>query len=245
MSQAAAPPLAPVEEAVVDHRLFSPLLPEEEALASKESGEPVETATEARVKALMAELELTVALKALTSSPGALVLLDGGFVHFRARAQAAFGRLAEAVTGGAGVLVGVIEEVSSRLLSEAVGELWPAVRPFDREVLYGCLMVGEAFVVESELGKEEGTGTIFARFGAHPQPVAFDYLRVQEEEVLNSLGMLRALTPANERGVPAPVDLADRYVRLTLAEVEQLVTAAVPAALREVFLTAHRARRAL
>lgn len=245
--QAVALPLPPVGEPAVGHRLFSPLLPEERAVLEAAGGaQPAETAAELRVKALMAELELTVALEAAGRVRGALTLLDGGFVHFRARAAAPFARLTEAVAAGAGVLIGVIEEVSSRLLGEAVGDLWPAGHcPYDREILYGCLEVGEAFVVGPGLSKGEGTGTVFARFGAHPQPVAFDFLRVQEEAVLAALGMLRALTPGDGRGVPAPVDLADRYVRLTAAEVEQLVAAAVPAALRELLLTAHRTRRAL
>lgn len=246
--QAVALPLWTGAQPVVAHRLFSPLLPGERELleAQQEGDQPREVAAELRVKQLMAELELEVGREAVTRTNEGLILLDGGFVHFRARAAEAFARLASAAKKSGVLLVGVIEEVSSRLLSEAVAALWPQESPpYDREILYGCLGVGEAFLLEPQVRKDPEVGTIFARFGMHPQPVAFDFLVEQEERVFASLGLLRALTPRDGRGVPAPVDIADRYVRLTASEVEQLVASAVPAELREVFLTAHRLRRVL
>uniref|UniRef100_A0A7C2E3B9 DNA double-strand break repair nuclease NurA n=1 Tax=Ammonifex degensii TaxID=42838 RepID=A0A7C2E3B9_9THEO len=238
----------PPRQPLVRHRLFSPLFPEERVKLETRAGGtlPVEVAAESRVRELMAEAELAVASEAARQFGGPLVLLDGGFVHFKARAGALFKELASALAENGGLLVGVIEDVSSRLLDEAVADSWVKDRPaYDREILYGCLAVGEAFILPPEVQKDEGISTVFARFAAHPQPVAFDFLTAQKKEIFWLLGVLRALTPFDGRGVPAVIDIADRYVRLTAAEVEQLVAAAVPPEIRELFLTAHRLRRAL
>lgn len=246
--QAAALTFPPKVQPLVKHRIFSPLFPEERAAVETRAGgtQPVEVAAEFRVREMMAELELAVALEAALLSRGAIILLGGGFVHFKARAWVLFDQLVQVATEHNHLLIGVIEEVSSRLLTETVGEVWPGDNPpYDREVLFGCMEVGEAFALSPELQKKAGIGTVYARFAAHPQPVAFDFLTIQEKEMLEVLGVLRALTPCDGRGVPAAVDIADRYVRLTAPEVEQLVAAAVPAGLREVLLTAHRLRRSL
>lgn len=246
--QAVALTLPPGKQPLVKHRIFSPLFPEERTEIETRAGgfQPVEAAAESRVRELMAEVELAVAREAALQFRGAVVLLDGGFVHFRARAGALFDQLVEEAAENHQLLIGVIEEISSRLLGEAVGEVWPGGHPaHDREVLLGCMEVGEAFFLSPGFKKSAGIGTVFARFAAHPQPVAFDFLDPQAEEIPEVLGVLRALTPFDGRGVPAPVDIADRYVRLTAGEVEQLVAAAVPAGLREVLLTAHRLRRSI
>lgn len=238
----------PPRQPLVRHRLFSPLFPEERAELETRAGESqsVEVTAELRVRELMAEAELAVACEAARQYRDGLILLDGGFVHFRARAETLFEELAEAAARSGCLLVGTIEEVSSRLLCRVVDGLWTKDSPaYDREILYGCLAVGEAFILPPEVHKEKGISTVFARFAAHPQPVAFDFLTGREREIPWVLGVLRALTPFDGRGIPAVLDIADRYVRLTAAEVEQLVAAAVPPEVREVFLTAHRLRRAL
>lgn len=246
--QAAALTFPPTAQPLVKHRIFSPLFPEERAAVESWAGgtQPAEVAAESRVRELMAEVELTAAHEAALKFRGAIVLLDGGFVHFRARAGALFDQLVQVVAENNQLLIGVIEEISSRLLGEAVGDLWAGGNPpYDREILLGCMEVGEALVLSPKLVKSAGIGTVFARFATHPQPVAFDFLTAQEKQLPEVLGVLRALTPRDGRGVPAAVDIADRYVRLTAAEVEQLVATAVPAGLREVFLTAHRLRRTI
>jgi len=244
--QAVAVTFPPTARPLVRHRIFSPLFPEERTAVEVRAGgtQPAEVAAESRVRELMAEVELTAAREAALKFRGAIVLLDGGFIHFRARAGALFDQLVQVVMENNQLLIGVIEEISSRLLGELVGDLWAGSDPpYDREILLGCMEVGEALVLSPELVKDAGIGTVFARFAAHPQPVAFDFLTAQEKQLAEVLGILRALTPRDGRGIPAAVDIADRNVRLTAAEVEQLVAATVPAEVREALLTAHRLRR--
>ncbi|MEW6448738.1 MAG: DNA double-strand break repair nuclease NurA [Bacillota bacterium] len=246
--QAAAVTLPPLKQPLAKHRIFSPLNPEERAAVEAVAGDtqPAEVAAESRVRQLTAELELAVAREAALDLREGVILLDGGFVHFRARARTLFDQLVQVVTENNQLLIGVIEEISSRLLGEAVVGLWAGSDPpYDREVLSGYMEPGEAFILSQGVQKSPGIGTVFARFAAHPQPVAFDFLVSQEKEIPELLRVLRALTPYDGRGIPVPVDIADRYVRLTAAEVERLVAAAVPAGLREVFLTAHRLRRSI
>lgn len=246
--QAVALHISSQRRSIVEHRIFTPLFPEERAEIEGRVSEQqtAEAAAGNRIRELMAETELAAACKAAAEYEGALTLLDGGFVHFGARAGILFRELMDRAQANGGLAVGVIEEVSSRSLSNAVSGLWEgADLPYDREILYGLLQVGEVFVLSSAVRKDPAVGTVFARFAGHPQPAAFDYPADREEDMLKVLGALRALTPSDGRGIPAPIDIADRYVRLTAAEVEQLVSAAVPAAAREVLLTAHRLRRSI
>ncbi|ACX52842.1 NurA domain protein [Ammonifex degensii KC4] len=244
LMQAVAFALPPLDSPLVEHEVFSPLKPEVreylEERAQKERGAP-DLMAEQRVRELMTALELRVALQVAEALPGALVLLDGGFVPFRNRAGELFQALCERALEGGVLLVGVIEEIASRRLGEAVGLGFTGFSPHDREVLYGCLDLGEVFELEED--EEEPFIRVFARFGHHPQPVAFDFLREQKEFLPEILGVLRALTPADGRGIPSLIDLADRYVRLQAAEVERLVAVTVPPELREVFLSSHRRRR--
>ncbi len=246
--QAVALHMSSQQRPIVEHRIFSPLFPEERVEIERRVSDQqsAEIAAGNRIRELMAETELAAACRAAAEHDGPLILLDGGFVHFKARAGNLFGALMHRTEKSGGLAVGVIEEVSSRLLSTAVAGLWgDAVLPYDREILYGLLEVGEAFVLFPKLCKEPAVGSVFTRFAGHPQPAAFDFPADRKENILETLGALRALTPLDGRGIPAPIDIVDRYVRLTAAEVERLVSAAVPAAAREVFLTAHRLRRTI
>ncbi|MEW6171824.1 MAG: DNA double-strand break repair nuclease NurA [Bacillota bacterium] len=246
--QAAAFRLPPSGPLFMEQRVFTPLFPEERTALEKRAGDlqSVQVVAENRVREIMAQTELEVACRAAAEEKDALILLDGGFIHFRARGGTLFDRLVEEAAGSRCLVIGVIEEISSRSLEETIAGLWETNNlPYDREILYGCLEPGEVFIVPPLLRKDAGIGTVFARFAAHPQPVAFDFLAAQEEDVLPRLGALRALTPHDGRGIPAVIDIADRYIRISSTEVEQLVTAAVPAGVREVFLTPHRLRRSV
>ncbi|MEW6183778.1 MAG: DNA double-strand break repair nuclease NurA [Bacillota bacterium] len=244
--QAVALRLPPSSPAYMEHRIFSPLFSEErKGLESRATDlQNVQVVAENRISELMAQAELSAAVRAAVEEKQGLILLDGGFIHFRARGGVLFKQLVEHAAESGSLVIGVIEEISSRSLEETVTGLWEGNSlPYDREILYGCLEPDEVFVVPAPLRKDEAIGTVFARFSAHPQPVALDFPASREEEVLSKLGALRALTPHDGRGIPAVIDIADRYVRLSAAEVEQMVTAAVPAGLREMFLKPHRLRR--
>lgn len=246
--QAVALHMSSQQRPIVEHRIFTPLFPEERAEIERRVSDQqtAEIAAGNRIRELMAETELAAACRAAAEHEGPLILLDGGFVHFKARAGYLFGELMHRAEKSGGLAVGVIEEVSSRSLSTAVAGLWEAADlPYDREILYGLLQVGEAFVLSPAACKDPAVGSVFTRFAGHPQPAAFDFPADRQEDMLQTLGALRALTPSDGRGIPAPIDIADRYVRLTAAEVERLVSAAVPAAAREVLLTAHRLRRSI
>ncbi|RDV83249.1 DNA double-strand break repair nuclease NurA [Ammonifex thiophilus] len=240
LMQAAAFALPRLEPPLVEHEVFSPLDPEV-ARALEEQGRDEEGwsdhLAEQQIKARMSALELRVALRVAELLPGALVMLDGGFVHLRDRAEELFQELRRQALDRGVLLVGVIEEITSCRLGKSLAFTGPALH--DREVLYGCLAPGEVF----ELEARKPFLRVFARFGHHPQPVAFDLLPEQEEFLPEILGILRALTPADGRGIPSLIDLADRHVRLSRTEVERLVAAAVPTELREVFLSSHRRRR--
>jgi len=227
----------PGERGVTRASVHSPLLAEEEAA--------VEFADLAAMRAwqrALAHLEIDVAREAITRFQPALLLMDGGFVPFENKAPETWAALVSTARERGTLLVGIIEEVASRMLGARLAADGSPVL-FDREVLYGLLAPGEYFIPEPEICTKKGYRTVFARLARHPQAVGCDFLDDQAECIPQVMNLLAALTPAGSRGIPAIVDIVDRRVRLSGRELERALSAVLDPVTRERLLTAHRSRR--
>lgn len=226
--------------------IFCPLLPKDRAvvddLSGKEGSTP-ELAALSNAKRFMAVMEMKAALNSLDIYRPALLLLDGGFVQYLFRAKEEWDLLLQKSRESGTILVGVIEEVSSQVLRQALREAWIwADLPYDRELLYGTLDEGEYYKVNPSQTAKYGFRTMFARLSHHPQAIGLDYLEPFEEHMPAIVDLLASLTSEIGRGVPSWVDIIDRYVRLTNNETEQLL-ARLDYSLRDRLLIPSRARR--
>lgn len=190
----------------------------------------------------LAHLEIEVARETIARFQPALLLMDGGFIPFENKAPEAWAALVGTARERGTILVGVIEEVASRMLGvHLAGDGCPVL--FDREVLYGLLAPGEYFVARPEICTKKGYRTVFARLARHPQAIGCDFLEDQAECIPQVMSLLVALTPAGGRGIPAIMDIVDRRVRLSSRELERAMAVVLDPVTRDRLLTAHRSRR--
>ncbi|MGB9791302.1 MAG: DNA double-strand break repair nuclease NurA [Thermacetogeniaceae bacterium] len=226
------------------HRLFSPLLPScwEKIKEKLEQGLEAEDALASIRWEMLAELEAEVGLQALAAEKPRLLLWDGGFARLEIHAAATWVRIRKKALDQGTVVLGVTEEIATSSLVQSLlpgaGENWG-----DREVLYGLLEPGEAFLREE--GDKKKRGRVYVRFASHPQVLAVDYLPEQRGELMTALCYLYTITPSHGRGFPLWLDIVDAEVRITKEEMDTLLAAYLDPELVEFYLRPLRSWRDL
>lgn len=181
----------------------------------------------------LAALEVQAALSAIDRYHPSVVLMDGPLVRFDMRTKASFSILREKAIKENILLVGCIENIESRVLCAVLGEMAPSgwQDRFDRDLLWGVLEYGEILEVarpgkgalqptEPDAPAAAPIRTWFMRSAWDPGVVGLDLLEEQVEAGSRLADYLFTLSPADGRGIPIWLDLVDREVRLTQAELE-------------------------
>ncbi len=191
---------------------------------------------------MLAELEAEVGMRALAAEEPRVLLWDGGFARLEIHAAGAWGEIRERALRQGTVVLGVTEEVATSSLVKPLfpdaGENWG-----DREVLYGVLRPGEAFIREE--GNKKKRGRVYVRFASHPQVLAVDYLPEQKEELMTALCYLFTITPSHGRGFPLWLDIVDAEVRITREEMDTLLASYLDPELLEFYFRPLRSWRDL
>ncbi|HHV34072.1 MAG TPA: DNA double-strand break repair nuclease NurA [Syntrophomonadaceae bacterium] len=234
-------------ERIWAQEIFSPLLPryqeKMEERINKGQG-PDEAMAHLRWETL-ATLEAKVALQALELEPR-LMVLDGGFARLKMHAPEIWNGLKDTALQQEVLLLGVTEEIATCSLAQTLfveGEQGLPGLMGDREILFGLLQPGETYRLhEGDSGEQ---GRLYARFARHPQVVAVDYLKDQENIFEPALNFLYSITPSHGRGFPLWLDVVDAEVRLSKEEVDAMIATYLDPAMAEVFLRPLRASREL
>lgn len=197
------------------------------------------------LKARLAQRELEVAIKAVEEIKPKVMLLDGGFLLFDS--LPGWDRLLTVCEQNDTVLIGVIEEVATAELAPRLGlEPLSGVRLYDRDLLFGQLDVGQAFIVDPAKPIKKSYITVFVRWGSHPAATACDFLPgIKNEELLACLELLYNTTLPSGRGIPLLLDIVDRKVRITRAEGERILRTGLDPIIYERYFKAQRQRRYL
>lgn len=227
-------------------RVFSPLVDDDlERLRAEGQQDDVSELEMAAIKTaqkLMSQLEMRAAMEAVQRYRPYLLMLDGGFVQYRIKAPELWDEFVKKALEAGTLIVGVIEEVSTHMISEVLENRIPS-QPYDREVFYGNLEVGQWFLVHPDYCTKKGFMTAFARFSRQPQVIACDFLFEQRERVEEVMNAIYSMTPEHSRGIPLVLDLVDRAVRLTAPEIKKLIEVSLDPIAREMLLRAQRDRR--
>lgn len=216
-------------EAIIRKAVHCPIPPgdglDEEAALRNEN--------EVRQKKL-ADLEVQAALEAIDRYRPTILLMDGPLVRFDMRTKESFSNLREKAIRENILLAGCIENIESKVLCRVLGDQTPPgwENRYDRDLLWGVLDYGEILEVahpakglprQGNGGEEEPATPIrtwFMQSAREPGVVGLDLL---EEQAAAGIGWLAdylfTLTPADGRGIPIWLDLVDREVRLTHAEI--------------------------
>lgn len=226
-------------------KVFSPLIEEDvKKLKEEEDEATLEMAAMRTAQKLMAELEMKAALEAIERYKPYLIMLDGGFVQYRIKTPELWEQFVDKAIKVNTLIVGVIEEVSTHMISEVLGNKLPG-QPYDREVFYGNLDIGQWFLVHPDYCTKEGFVTAFARFSRQPQVIACDFLFEQWDYIEEVMNVICSMTPEHSRGIPILLDLVDRAVRLTAPEIKRLIDVSLDPLSKELLLRAQRERRLL
>ncbi|MFD1427978.1 hypothetical protein JOD24_002196 [Kroppenstedtia sanguinis] len=219
--------------------LYTPLLEKEE-----EEGEEGQLAREAKHRGrLLAGLEIQVALYAIRNWTPRVVMMDGSLLHFLIDHAEGWDELVEVAEQAGVLLVGVTEEIGTKSLARA---LFPEQGNYsDREILFGVMKPGEAYI--SPEMDPAGTGlwkTVLSP-AKHPQPVGVDGLLSQSDAREDLVRLVHTLTPAQGRGIPLWLDIVDQEVRVTDALVQAMVEQYIDPDLRHRLLVPKRSDRIL
>lgn len=195
----------------------------------------------------LARLEVEAAIRLLQEKQPALLLFDGGFVRYEAKAFPLWEEY-EAIARKRNVIsLGIIEEVGSNFISRALKDVLKGkLLPFDRQLLFGVLEPGEVLLLDLGLKHKGISGryyTCFARLSKHPSIVGVDMFMDQQEHLFQALRFLFANTLEGSRGVPFWIDRVDHEIKLSYRETEALIRQTFPPAWVERYLVSQRSRR--
>lgn len=188
----------------------------------------------------LAVLEAETALEGLRTFGSRALLLDGGCIRFIAEAEEIFDELLSEVRHRGTLLMGIIEDIKSRSVGEALG-----IDAYDREILFGALDEGEAFLIgrPHNLKSPSGIATAYYRPGKNPLPVAMDYPIFLRDRAQEALDLVMSLTSRDGRGIPLVLDVVDRRTRIDNREMEAYMKAVLDEDLRRIFLDETRKMR--
>lgn len=215
-------------EPLVAGQVYCPLPPEgaahDEVVAARKDDDFRQTA--------LANLEAQTALRALEVYGLSVILMDGPLVRFYNRTPKSFKILREKAIDGEILLVGIIENLESAAITSLLEDGAPSGWQYrhDYDLLWGTLDYGEILQLGRAVyglprDKEQETAPLhrwFVRSSLEPGVIGIELLEEQVEMAhrLRLADILFTVTPKDGRGIPVWMDLVDREVRLTDAELQ-------------------------
>ena len=164
------------------------------------------------VKKEMARLEVRVCIEALKERKPKMIFMDGGFIRYIISCEDDFNELRKICVDEGIILVGVIEEIKTAIISEAI-----KFEAYDKEILYSLLDYKEAMIIRDACNKKAESGIVsaFARTSMKPNAIGVDICKEQRDYMHMVLETILKLTPKNSRGIPLILDIVDKKVKIT------------------------------
>lgn len=176
-------------------------------------------------KEKLCETELAVAIEAVSNYDVKILLMDGTLMRYALEAEESYKKLVELCDNKGVFLVGVVEEVSTKIIMNTfnanrvdVGML------FDREALFNVLDMNEGFVVEEHKSRkvEYNIEQAFIRTSKDPCVIAIDIPSQKKDDFDEIISFVLTLSDENTRGVPFLLDLVDKKTRIDNKQAEIL-----------------------
>lgn len=191
-------------------------------------------------KSELSKLELIAAMKGLEKYDSKALLMDGGFIRYILDAEEEYNELLELVKERDTLFMGVIEDMKSRSISNALD-----VDGFDRELLFGKLAPGEAFFLHDEfnLKKDSSISTIYLRPGNDPMAISIDFPNFLGDKRELITNLVRTLTPDMSRGIPFILDIVDKYAKVTDKDMQYFIKKYISEDVKRLYLDEARQKR--
>ena len=172
----------------------------------------------------MADLEVQAARQSIRKWQPSLIMMDGSLSRYQFQAEESWQQLVKLALQENVLLVGVIEEIGTRKISENLKEELPSKMEnmYDRELLFGLL--GEKEVMEiKDIGLTHGFKKSFFRSARDPGVIGLDMLKEQQTQLDFVAQVVYALTPQDGRGIPLWLDIVDNEVRISNQMLDAMV----------------------
>lgn len=199
-------------------------------------------------KEKLCETELAVAIEAVSNYDVKILLMDGTLMRYSLEAEESYKKLVELCDNKGVFLVGVVEEVSTKIIMNTfnanrvdVGML------FDREALFNVLDMNEGFVVEEHKSRkvEYNIEQAFIRTSKDPCVIAIDIPSQKKDDFDEIISFVLTLSDENTRGMPFLLDLVDKKTRIDNKQAEILAKKYLDTEMYQSIFRSQRSKRVI
>ena len=199
-------------------------------------------------KQKLCETELAVAIEAVLNHKIKLLMMDGTLMRYCIEAKASYDKLIKICDEKGVILVGVVEEISTKIIMNTFNENNNNVGMlFDREALFNVLDMNEGFVVEDHKSRkvEYNIEQAFIRTSKDPCVIAIDIPSQNKDDFDEIISFVLTLSDENTRGVPFLLDLVDKKTRIDNKQAEILAKKYLDTEMYQSIFRSQRSKRVI
>lgn len=192
--------------------------------------------------------ELAVAIEAVSNHDVKILMMDGTLMRYALEAEDLYNDLVELCYDEGVILVGVVEEISTKIIMNTFHENGKNVGMlFDREALFNVLDMNEGFVVEKYKSRKEeyNIEQAFIRTSKDPCVIAIDIPSQNKDDFDEIISFVLTLSDENTRGVPFLLDLVDKKTRIDNKQAEILAKKYLDTEMYQSIFRSQRSKRVI
>ena len=192
--------------------------------------------------------ELAVAIEAVSNHDVKILMMDGTLMRYALEAEDLYNDLVELCHDEGVILVGVVEEISTKIIMNTFNENNNNVGMlFDREALFNVLDMNEGFVVEKYKSRKEeyNIEQAFIRTSKDPCVIAIDIPSQNKDDFDKIISFVLTLSDENTRGVPFLLDLVDKKTRIDNKQAEILAKKYLDTEMYQSIFRSQRSKRVI
>ncbi|MDU7164881.1 DNA double-strand break repair nuclease NurA [Finegoldia magna] len=192
--------------------------------------------------------ELAVAIEAVSNHDVKILMMDGTLMRYALEEEGLYEALVELCDEKGVILVGVVEEISTKIIMNTFHENGKNVGMlFDREALFNVLDMNEGFVVEKYKSRKEeyNIEQAFIRTSKDPCVIAIDIPSQNKDDFDEIISFVLTLSDENTRGVPFLLDLVDKKTRIDNKQAEILAKKYLDTEMYQSIFRSQRSKRVI
>ncbi|MDU5441404.1 MAG: DNA double-strand break repair nuclease NurA [Finegoldia magna] len=192
--------------------------------------------------------ELAVAIEAVSNHDVKILMMDGTLMRYALEAEGLYNDLVELCHDEGVILVGVVEEISTKIIMNTFHENGKNVGMlFDREALFNVLDMNEGFVVEEHESRkvEYNIEQAFIRTSKDPCVIAIDIPSQNMGKFDEIISFVLTMSDENTRGVPFLLDLVDKKTRIDNKQAEILAKKYLDTEMYQSIFRSQRSKRVI
>lgn len=192
--------------------------------------------------------ELAVAIEAVSNYDVKILMMDGTLMRYALEAEESYKKLVELCDNKGVFLVGVVEEISTKIIMNTFHENGKNVGMlFDREALFNVLDMNEGFVVKEHKSRkaEYNIEQAFIRTSKDPCVIAIDIPSQNKDDFDKIISFVLTLSDENTRGVPFLLDLVDKKTRIDNKQAEILAKKYLDTEMYQSIFRSQRSKRVI